>query len=504
MANNEFGDFQTPLRLAKRCLEILGVRPNSRVLEPTCGHGSFLQAASELAPASERIGLEIQEEYIKEASKWGEILTGNIFETNLSNDIAWETDGDLVVVGNPPWVTSAELNRMDSKNLPPKDNFKGAKGLDALLGASNFDVCEFIMLKVLQEFRNQPFRLGMLCKTQVARNLMHHAHQIDLPISHSELYRIDAKNWFGAAVDAGWFVIEVNPSIQPNYVTTVYDDLFFLEPAVNSRFGMVNNVLVSNVDLYEQVGVADGKSPYVWRSGMKHDASAVFELEARPSPTTKDGLPVSIEAGYIYPLVKSTAIFRGKHLDMAKWVIVPQKTFGADTAYLEREAPNLWSYLTSNAEAIDNRKSSIYRNRPRFSVFGHGDYTFAPYKIGISGLHKAPVFQLIPPINDLPVVLDDTCYFLPFDDSTEAAVVTALLTSKEAIALIESLVFWDSKRPISKRLLSRIELGKLPVGTELILSSAKNIATEAKVPFNSDAAESILETIRDSNNLVLF
>lgn len=504
MANNEFGDFQTPPPLAKRCLEILGIKANSRVLEPTCGQGSFLHAAAELAPDSERIGIEIQDSYIEQASQWGKILNRNIFETNLSSDIEWSSRGALVVVGNPPWVTSAELDRMDSQNLPPKKNFKGAKGIDALLGGSNFDVCEFIILKALQEFQNQPMRLGMLCKTQVARNLIDHASEIGLPISHSELYRIDSKKWFGAAVDAGWLIIELDPNAASNYVTTVYDDIFFLEPAPISRFGVVDNVLVSNVDLYEQVRVADGKSPYIWRSGMKHDAASVFELDAKPEPTTRGGENLEIEDGYIYPLVKSTALFRGRHREISKWVIVPQKSFGADTAYLEHVAPNLWKYLTEHAETLDNRKSSIYRSHPRFSVFGHGEYTFAPYKVGISGLHKSPIFRLVPPLKNVPVVFDDTCYFLPFDNPTEAALVTALLTSKEATALIESLVFWDSKRPINKRLLSRIDLGKLPIAPEQLLPAAKNIAYEAEVSFNMKAAEELLQQLRGSNDLVLF
>ena len=41
---NEFGDFQTPIELAKEIVEFLkarGVSPCA-VLEPTCGLGSFL------------------------------------------------------------------------------------------------------------------------------------------------------------------------------------------------------------------------------------------------------------------------------------------------------------------------------------------------------------------------------------------------------------------------------------------------------------------------------
>ncbi|WP_447644184.1 hypothetical protein [Nocardioides zeae] len=175
MPNNEYGDFQTPLALALQCLRILEMPDNARVLEPTCGFGSFLEASAAIARSSERVGLEIQEDYAVQASKWGDVRVRDIFNTSLPDEVTWKSDAPLFVVGNPPWVTSAELNRMNSGNVPNKRNLKGAKGLEAVLGSSNFDVCEYIILKVLNEFQAHSFTLGMLCKTQVARNVIAYA-----------------------------------------------------------------------------------------------------------------------------------------------------------------------------------------------------------------------------------------------------------------------------------------------------------------------------------------
>lgn len=493
MPNNEFGDFQTPLDLATQCLTVLGLAENARVFEPTCGRGSFLEAAGKLAPGSERFGVEINPEYAAQASEWGMIRTANVFQVALPDAAAWVSGGPLFVVGNPPWVTSAELKRMDSENLPPKENFKQVKGLDALLGSSNFDVCEYIILKALREFSRQPFVLGMLCKTQVARNVIEYASTIALPIANAAIYRIDALRWFDAGVDACWFTVEMNPTVdEPDYTVATFQDVF--EPGAGPvrRFGIVDSLLVSDVDKYVSVRQADGKSPYVWRSGLKHDASSVFELVASPQPTTKAGVELDLEPEYVFPFLKSTDIFRGRHRVHSKWVIVPQMEFGADTKHLRLTAPKLWNYLEANAEALDGRKSSIYRNRPRFSVFGHGEYTFAPYKVAVSGLHKEPVFRLVPPLNDQPVVLDDTCYLLPFEDLTEAAVVTAILNSPECIALIDSLVFWDSKRPITKKLLSRLDLNRLPVDAALIVAHAQSEAQALSLPFDADRASELI------------
>lgn len=495
MPNNEFGDFQTPLDLAKQCLRVLDLPENARVFEPTCGLGPFLEAAAELAPSSERFGVEINSDYAAQASEWAQVRVANVFQLDLPDAAPWETDGPLFVVGNPPWVTSAELKRMDSENLPLKENFKRVKGLDALLGSSNFDVCEYIILKALREFSDQSFVLGMLCKTQVARNVIEYAAAMDLPVSSAAIYRIDAMRWFDAGVDACWFTAEVNPAVEPDYTAATYADIFSPNDDYTGRFGIVDSLLVSDVDKYVSVRQADGKSPYVWRSGLKHDASSVFELVASPEPTTKTGTRLDLEPEYVFPFLKSTDIFRGRHRELSKWVIVPQMEFGAETNHLRVMAPKLWHYLESNSTVLDGRKSSIYRNRPRFSVFGHGDYTFAPYKVAVSGLHKQPLFQLVAPLNETPVVLDDTCYLLPFDDPTEAAVVAATLNSPACIALIESLVFWDSKRPITKKLLSRLDLNRLPVDADVVVDQARALADELEIPFDGERAVGLIGSL---------
>jgi len=488
MPNNEFGDFQTPLPLAKQCLELLSIPAGARILEPTCGVGNFLRAAKDVQPHTERVGIELQREHANVASKWGEIINANIFATELNTDIFWRSSGYLYIVGNPPWITSAELSKFGSTNLPAKANFKRDVGLTALLGEANFDVCEYIILKCLRELQHQPLQIAMLCKTQVARNIITQAAKMRIPITDARLYRIDAKKWFTASVSACFFVITVDMQQCSDYTVSVFPDLDGSTKKPTQRFGIVADRLVSDINAYRSVQEADGKSSYVWRSGLKHDAAAVFELDAEPHPT-RFGVRVDLEAEYLFPLAKSTDIFRGKHNILRKWVIVPQKTFNSDTNELAHIAPKIWKYLNSNKEIIDSRRSKIYRNRPRFSVFGHGEYTYAPYKVAVSGLHKEAIFRLVTPINGLPVVLDDTCYFLPFDDVTEAAVVTALLNSTEAQSLIESLVFWDAKRPITKKLLSRIVLEKLSCDTKTILRIAKNIASDADIIFDQQRAE---------------
>ncbi|MDO4631831.1 MAG: class I SAM-dependent methyltransferase [Corynebacterium sp.] len=480
MPNNEFGDFQTPLPLARRCLEVLGLPRHEavRVLEPTCGTGTFLRAAQEHNPSSERFGLEINAEYAATAQQYGTVLQADAFSYQFT-DVPWRGAAPLFVVGNPPWVTAAELRRLGSQNVPQKVNFKGARGIDALLGSSNFDVCEYIIRKIVTEFAGENMRLGMLCKTHVARNILAECYRAKIPITHATLYPIDAYYWFDARVDACWFTLNIDPQTAADYTLSIRADLFDGAETLVRRSGIINGTLVADINAYSPLQAADGACPYTWRSGLKHDAVKVFEFQARPN----------IEPDYVFPLLKSTDIFHGQQKTTRRWILVPQKTFGEDTAHLRRTAPKTWRYLLKNATILDGRKSSIYRNQPRFSVFGHGDYTFAPLKVGCSGIHKEPRFQLVTPIDGKPVVLNDTCYFLPFDNSTHAAIVTAILRSPECQAFINSLAFWDSKRPITKKLLSRINLFALPCDRSAVVVAAAAIAAEAGVPF--DQAEAL-------------
>ena len=66
----EFGDFQTPIELARQVCSLLfqkGLKPIS-ILEPTCGKGSFILAALEFFPHVRNIvGIDINSEHIKVA-----------------------------------------------------------------------------------------------------------------------------------------------------------------------------------------------------------------------------------------------------------------------------------------------------------------------------------------------------------------------------------------------------------------------------------------------------
>lgn len=466
----EFGDFQTPVALAELVLRAVH-RPGTtwrRALEPTCGAGNFIRALVALPdPPRDICGLELQDGYLAQAEQAAgsnstsirvRIHHGDIFKTNLA-ELSWLERGPLLVVGNPPWVTSAELGALDSKNLPKKSNLKGLRGFDARTGESNFDITEYIWIKLIKELAWAQPTIALLCKTAVARNVLRFAHANDLPISSAELYQIDAKKWFGAAVDACLFRVEVGFS-SPNYTAAVYEDLLATEP--QSVLRVNNGTLVSDAHTYERVSFIEGQCGFEWRQGVKHDLSGVMELrESEGELRDRNGERVDVEKEYIFPLFKSSDLQTQQQALPRYSVIITQQKLGDDTAELQWRAPRLWAYLNVHNKKFDDRKSSIYEGRPRFSIFGIGEYSFSPFKVAVSGMYKKIQFRMLPPHDGKPAMLDDTCYFLACDSAERACVLAELLNHSMCLSFLSSIVFKDSKRPVTKKILQRVDLTAL-------------------------------------------
>ena len=189
--------------------------------------------------------------------------------------------------------------------------------------------------------------------------------------------------------------------------------------------------------------LADGVCPLTWRQGLKHDAAAVMELDCEAGTgrmRNRSGELVDVEAEFVYPLIKGGDVVRdAEHRERA--VVVTQQRIGDDTTTLLELAPRLWRYLEQHSASFSKRKSSIYRGQPLFAMFGIGPYSFAPFKVAIGGLNKEPWFVALGPRERKPMMLDDTCYFLPCSTAAEAAVLTALCNDPITLGFLRCASF---------------------------------------------------------------
>ncbi|MGN0209868.1 MAG: SAM-dependent methyltransferase, partial [Muribaculaceae bacterium] len=431
-----YGDWQTPKPLAEKVCRMHTEKYGNPdiVIEPTCGLGSFVHSALSLFTNVKEIhAIEINRLYTNELKlnlllnslktpgrKHPDIYIyhGNFFGFNFSPIInkAKQNNWNLAIVGNPPWVTNSKQGKNNSQNIPLKSNVYGLKGIDAITGKSNFDISEYITLHLLMLSQNNHGGISFLLKNSVIRNILLKQHSENIRIGDIEQRVIDASSEFNVSVDASCFFAKFDcPSAFICNVKDFYTDKYIQE------YGWVDGAFVSDTKSYREYSKYDKSSTYVWRSGIKHDCAHILEL------TLKDGVfingfgeTVQIEDDLIFPLLKSSDI-RGFHNNQfRKFIIVPQRNVGDDTSILKNTHPLAYSYLTKYEATFQNRKSSIYNGKDKFSIFGIGDYSFSPYKIVISSLYKTICFQLVSPFNGKPVMVDDTCYQLDFENIEEA------------------------------------------------------------------------------------
>ncbi len=462
----EFGDFQTPLPLAREICRFLADKISPRsVVEPTCGTGNFVLASLEAFPSLVRVfASDINESHLdkmREALSSApsdaevEISQADFFVTDW-NAICAKLPKPLLILGNPPWVTNSELGTLGSGNLPPKSNFQKRAGFSAMTGKSNFDISEWMLLRLLESLKTEEGLIAMLCKSAVARKVLVHAAKTASPLRKFACYRIDAMEHFRAAVEAVLFVAPATRNSSRSYDCRIFSG--FDTKKCEQAIGVRGNILVSDIRRFTKLRrfVSYGES--LWRSGIKHDCSKVMELIPE-NGGFKNGLgeTVDIEDDFLYPLVKSS--------DLANWpraprrfMLVPQTALDEDTRRIEKIAPKTWQYLRSHSSLLDKRTSSIYRRRPPFSVFGVGPYSFTDWKVAVSGFYKQFAFRVVGPYSGKPIVFDDTCYFSPCENEEEASLVDQLLASRSAQDFLESIVFWDNKRPITKEVLDRLSL----------------------------------------------
>lgn len=466
----EFGDFQTPDALALQVTRLVrerGIRPRF-ILEPSCGRGAFLTAAASVFPETERIvGVDINAHHLDAARARRvstspgsrlELHQGDFFQIDWSPMLR-EGDGPWLILGNPPWVTSAALGALGSFNLPEKSNFHGRAGLEALTGKSNFDISEWMLLRYLDWLEGAHGAIAVLCKTAVARKILTHTWKRGYPMKSAWLHGIDAPSHFGAAVDACFFMLETDPG-SARSDCEVFD---CLEAAVPSRrVGFQNGLLIENAATFADHAHLCGPEPhYVWRSGIKHDCAKVMELKADADGYRNGfGELVAIEEEFLFPMLKSSDIGNRRNR-CPRLMLVTQSRIGDDTARIRERAPKTWRYLQAHADALGRRASSIYRGKPPFSIFGVGDYSFAPWKVAISGFYKRLDFRCVGPIDGRPAMFDDTIYLLPCGSEDEARFLQALLNSEPARRFYESMVHWPDKRPITIDLLRRLSIARL-------------------------------------------
>lgn len=465
----EYGDFQTPRKLARDiCLLLQKNNTNPRsVIEPTCGVGAFfIEALKTFLDIETGHGFDVNDEYVqilkKEISKENIVVSHKVevadfFTKNWKSEINTLHE-PILIIGNPSWVTNSQLGQLQSDNLPTKYNKSGMKGLDALTGKSNFDISEWMINQMIDWIQEKKGTIAMLCKTSVARKVLFSAWRQDKKMNTATMHIIDSKGHFDISADS--CLLTITSSEKKSKECKVYDYLWAENPI--QTIGLRDNFLVADIPSYEKTKhLIDREQYYQWRTGIKHDCSSVMEVEKVGENTYINGLGEinELEETYLFPLLKGSDLSNGKI--PKKFMLVPQTKVGQETKYLKEVAPKTWNYLLKYEKLLEKRGSSIYKGKPKFSVFGVGDYTFTKWKVAIPALYKKLDFSVIGPYQNKIVVFDDTVNFIALDNEEEARDLANILNSQIAETFYNAFVFGDSKRPVTVQLLKSLDIDEL-------------------------------------------
>jgi len=472
----EYGDFQTNAILANNVARHLTVKKASPeiIIEPTCGKGNFIIASLlHFKNINTVIGVEIYKPYVWEC-KFNiidfylknprqikpdiSIIHNSVYDYDFQSIAIKNSNREILILGNPPWVTNSKLGSLKSSNLPKKINFKNHSGLDAMTGKGNFDIAEHITLKMIETFQNLKGRIALLVKNTVIKNIIFDQYLKKYSISVIEKHCIDSKKEFNASVEASLLYCQLNS--EPAFYCTEFD--FYNNSNAKLNFGWLSDKFVSNTNAYSSAEYIDGKCPFEWRQGIKHDCSTIMELD-KVNGHYLNGLneEIKLENDLVYGILKSSDLKNIVISEPRKYTIVTQKKIGQETSYIKYDYPETYKYLSKHQDIFNSRKSSIYKNKPLFSIFGVGDYSFKLYKVAISGFYKTFHFTLILPQEAKPVMLDDTCYMVGFDKLEFAAYLVILLNLEATTQFLQSVTFADAKRTFTKDILMRIDLLKL-------------------------------------------
>ena len=350
-----YGDFQTNEDLANKValnLVSKNISPEI-VIEPTCGKGNFIMACLKNFDKIKHVfGVEIYKPYVWE-TKFNiisfflnnpkankpiiEITHCDVFDYDFKKiEKRFSKKNNILIIGNPPWVTNSKLGSLNSLNLPKKSNFKNHSGFDALTGKGNFDIAEFITLTMINTFQKMEGNLLLLVKNSVIKNILFDQEKNNYAISDIEKHCIDSKKEFNVSVEASLFYCKLNSNT--DIFCTEYN--FYANQNPILQFGWLAGKFVSNIDTYTHTKDIDGACPFIWRQGLKHDCSKIMELD-KVNGHYVNGLneEIKLEDDLVYGLLKSSDLKNTVINQTRKYTIVTQKKNWTRNKIYQRRLP---------------------------------------------------------------------------------------------------------------------------------------------------------------------
>ena len=239
------------------------------------------------------------------------------------------------------------------------------------------------------------------------------------------------------------------------------------------------------------------ENPYDARHGIVDDLDGVFQVEIL-GKTAKGLLQIrnsvsgrrrvkqvtaEMEPDLIYPLLKPKYVKRWR-ITGYDYVILPQREYGENNEKeLKTKYPFTYKYLLRFKNDLLKRTSRWFKNKPFYTVFGLGNYTFKPYKVVWSAIGYLPDFAVASSVKDdylgkKVLIPDNTIGFIPLDSEDEAYFLCGLLNS----SYIKSIITHKSTKSkwgVSMELIKQLPLPRFNSENEqhrMLVALAKEVS----------------------------
>ncbi|HCH66706.1 MAG: hypothetical protein CL927_08850 [Deltaproteobacteria bacterium] len=419
------------------------------------------------------------------------------------------------LVGNPPWISWEHISqtykvKMRATFLETYSLYQHS-GYDSTLGMGHDDICVPFLLICADRFLSEHGRISFLMKQSIYQGEAHglfRTLQIRTGSSTTSLclervLDLSSGNPFassGAATSLAVLTKNAETTFPVQYrkydLNTVGKDHVHL-----TLTRVLQACAYEDFDLLPEPSKAptspwlilpkgakiqsSGQNAYPVRHGYVNDLASVFFVEVKGK--TKHGIlinasnsgrkkvavvDVEVEPDRVYPGLKARHIRKWKIIGHQP-IIVPQDKYTDDNeASLRSSSPRLLAYLRSHQTLLLGRRSVHIREKPFYSTFGVGPYTFAPHKVVFNAMGSIKQSFCVvgdihsPHIGSKTAIPHNNICCISLRSREEAHFVCGVLNS-EWVAGFVSTRAGRSKYPWAAKMMKAIPLPKYdPVNSE--------------------------------------
>ena len=389
------------------------------------------------------------------------------------------------ICGNPPWVKWSHLPRTYVKAVNDKCRSMGVFSSDKWVGGIESDISTVITFEAIRKYLQDGGKLGFFITGTVFSNESSEGFRrfkidngrINCAVTLVEDYNA-IKPFDGVSNFPALLVVERGESTKypitykkwsakdsknktirsfsdaSNFRAKATSENLYAKPAPGGKNDSRPWLIASKKEhqIFKYV-FNQGKSNYVARKGITTDRHAIFWVDILDAAVINGNITIRnrvqegrtkgipevtdiVEAEHVFPMLRGKDVTKFCATPTPFYSLVPQREMHGDPD-LAFSYPNTYQFLEQFKEQLKARSSlnRFQKNKPYYSLWSTGDYTFSPYKVLWREMNSKTFFAAYvgsvndPVLGSKVIVPDHKLYFIPVETENHAAFLTGFLNS---------------------------------------------------------------------------